>query len=402
MLPWIRKHTPKHLKDILGQDSALQQLKDFVTNFKKQKKRAMLLYGPTGIGKTAAVHALANELDCEIIEVNASDFRNAEQITTVVGGAVKQQSLFFKGKIVLIDEIDGIAGNEDRGGLQAILKLVEGSAYPIVLTANDPWNSKYNALRSKSILVQFQNPSYVAIANILKSVAKSEGIKADETALKALARRSAGDARAAINDLQSLSEKTKELKEESLIDLSDRNKRESIVQALTIIFKTTQADIARGALDNVEEDIDTAFLWIDENLPKEYVKPKDLASAYEKLAMADVFRGRIRRWQHWGFLVYVNSLMTAGVATGKDEKYHTLVNYSQTGRLLKIWQANQRYQKRKAIAEKIADQTHSSKKEILKSTMPYLKVIFKKNKKMAEQISDEFNLDKEEVDWLKN
>ena len=43
---------------------------------------------------------LANELGLEVYEVNASDFRNAEQINQKVGSAVKQQSLFSKGKEV--------------------------------------------------------------------------------------------------------------------------------------------------------------------------------------------------------------------------------------------------------------------------------------------------------------
>jgi replication factor C large subunit len=402
MQPWIRKHSPKNAKDLIGQDSGMRQLRDFVLNFKKQKKRAMLLYGPTGTGKTAAVHALAKELDLELIELNASDFRNEAQISLVLGGAVNQQSLFFRGKIILVDEVDGLAGREDRGGIGAITKLIDKTSFPMVLTANEPWDSKFGALRSRSILVQFDSLTYPATAAILKNVAAVEGIIADDLALKALARRSSGDARSAINDLQSLSEAKMELTEQSLQDLGERNRKESLPQALTLIFKTTQAAIARSALDNVDEDIDTSFLWVDENLPKEYTKSIDLALAYESLAKADVYRGRIRRWQHWGFLVYASALLTAGVAVAKIEKYHTSNSYTQTMRILKIWQANQKFQKRKAIAEKVAAQTHSSKKEVLKSTMPYLKVIFKKDKKQAALIAQQFELDREEVDWLKN
>ena len=56
--------------------------------------------------------------------------------------------------------------------------------------------------------------------------------------------------------------------------------------------------------------------------------------------------------------------------------------------------------KRKAIAEKIAETTHSSVKDIVKD-IPYLQVIFKNNKKMAYSISEELDLNKEEVGWLK-
>jgi replication factor C large subunit len=400
MVSWVRKYSPKTLREVVGQDAGVQQLKDFVLNFKKQKKGAMLIYGPSGVGKTCAVHSIAHDSNLEIIEVNASDVRNEEQITAILGNAIKQQSLFHKGKIILVDEIDGLSGQEDRGGAQALAKIIDSSSFPIVLTANNPWNSKFSTLRSKSLMVQFHPLNYLGVFTVLKKICTAEKLKASDNLLKSLARRAGGDLRAAINDLQSLAEKGNELGEEGLEGLSERNRIESIMQALVKIFKTTQPDVALAALDNVEEDLDTSLLWVDENLPKEYTKPQDLARAYESLARADIFRGRIRRWQYWRFLVYVNALMTAGVALGKDEKYHSFVSYTPTTRILKIWQANMKYQKRKAIAAKMAEQMHTSSKEVLKS-MPYVKVIFKKNKAMAEQIADELDLDKEEVEWLR-
>lgn len=396
MVPWTKKYSPKSSKDVSGQQEGLQQIRDFIVNFKKQKKKAMLIYGPSGTGKTTAVHAIAKENNLEIVEVNASDTRNSEQILAVLGNAAKQQSLFSKGKVILVDEVDGIAGQQDRGGVQALAKLIEKPAFPIILAANNPWDSKFSSLRSKTTMVQFMALDYLTIYRELKRICTSEKIKAEDDVLKNIARRSGGDMRSAINDLQIMGE----ISSDSLQELSDRDRTESVMQALMKVFKTTQPDIALPAFDNVQEDTDQVFLWIDENLPKEYTKPKDLARAYDALSLADVYRGRIRRWQHWRFLVYINNLLTAGVALGKDEKYHSFVKYGPTTRLLKIWQANQRQHRKKQIAQKIADKTYSSQKEILKSTMPYMKAIFK-NKEMAERISEELGLDKEEVEWLR-
>ena len=60
-----------------------------------------------------------------------------------------------------------------------------------------------------------------------------------------------------------------------------------------------------------------------------------------------------------------------------------------------------KYQKRKSIASKIAEKTHTSSRKALQDTLPYLSVIFKENKKLADQIAQEFNLDKDEIEWLK-
>ena len=127
--------------------------------------------------------------------------------------------------------------------------------------------------------------------------------------------------------------------------------------------------------------------------------------AYEALSKADVFRGRIRRWQYWRYLVYVNSLITAGVSVSKDEKYKEFVQYAPTKRILKLWQANMKYQKRKDIAEKVAIKNHCSKKRALKETLPYLQAIFQSknsslNSGMKKDLQDFFELEEEEVAWL--
>src|SRR3989344_6505726 len=121
MHPFTQKYSPKRASDIIGQQQVIAKLLDFASNHKKQKKKAALIYGPTGSGKTCAAYLIARQLDLEIVEVNASDFRNAEGINAILGNAMKQMSLFFKGKIILVDEIDGLAGNQDRGGVQAII-----------------------------------------------------------------------------------------------------------------------------------------------------------------------------------------------------------------------------------------------------------------------------------------
>ncbi|MAG91716.1 AAA family ATPase [Candidatus Woesearchaeota archaeon] len=400
MQPLTHKYKPKNTKEVHGQDNPLKKLETFITNFSKEKKNAALIYGPSGVGKTSSVYAIADELGHEVIEVNASDFRNADQINLKVGGAVKQQSLFAKGKIILVDEVDGLSGHKDRGGIQAIVKLLQKSTYPIILTATNPFESKFSSLRGKSSMMEFKHLDYLAIFKILKRICENEKIKFEDDVLKALSRRAGGDSRAAINDLQMLTQQKKELSKDSLEELTDRNKKDKIMTALNKIFKTTDLNIAISAFNNVQEDLNQQFLWIDENLPKEYKRPEDLAKAYDMLSKADVFNRRIRRWQHYRFLVYINALITAGIASAKKEKYKQFVEYKPTGRILKLWWAKQKSMKKKAIAQKIAEKTHSSKKEILKSTMPYIPVMFR-NRKMQDSIINELDLDKEEVEWIK-
>jgi len=130
------------------------------------------------------------------------------------------------------------------------------------------------------------------------------------------------------------------------------------------------------------------------------LKAKDAKLRSDIFHYVDVFRGRIKRWQHWRFLSYINNLLTAGVAVCKDEKNRRFVQYKPTGRILKIWWAKQKNMKKKAIAQKIAEKTHTSMKEILKN-FEFMQIIFNKNKEMANRMIEQFDLNKEEIAWLK-
>ena len=397
-MPFAKKYQPKSLKEVIGQDTAIKKIHDFIANFKKSRKRALILYGPSGSGKTSSVYAVASQFNLEVFELNSSDFRNQEQVNTRLGSALKQRSLFYQGKIILVDEIDGLSGREDRGGVSALAKLIEETTYPIIMTSNNPYEDKLKTLRNKAELVQFNDLDFISIFSVLKKVSDHEKIHYEEETLKSLARRSAGDLRGALNDLETLAYNNKLTKEE-LDELGDRNKVDTILNALVKIFKGKDLNVAITAFDNVEEDLDKVILWVDENLAKEY-KGKDLAEAYDRLSKADVFRGRIRRWQHYRFLIYVNALVSAGIAASKEEKSKTFVQYGPTTRLLKIWQANMKYAKRKEIARKIAAKTHSGAKETIK-LMPYYQVLFKRNSHLRTEMTKEFDLNKEEIEWLK-
>ena len=391
---WTEKYRPKKGNEIIGNKEALSDLRRHIGNY---KKRAILIYGPSGIGKTIAVKVIANELNFEVIELNASDARDEKNINSVLGEAVKQRSLFSKGKIILVDELDGI-NNKDRGFVKAILNLIEISDYPIVMIANELKNPALSQLKRKSIAIKFEPISAAETYNLLSKIARHETVNIEDSLLKTLSYLSGGDIRGAITDLQSLSF-SKEIKKADLDTLGSRNKLELISNALIKIFKSSDMNIASSALSNISEDIDECFLWLEENIPNEYKKPDDLARAYDALSLADVYRGRIRNRQHWRFLVYANSLATSGIALAKKQKYSHIVKYNRSSRILNMWIAKSRYANRKNIAQKLSSKMHASKKELIKNSIPYLKIIFK-NKKMANEIAREYDLSPEEINWL--
>jgi replication factor C large subunit len=396
MGPWVKKYQPSSLDYVRGQARAVDQIRKYLSSFEKQKKKALLLHGPAGCGKTSSVIASAKELGFELYEINASDKRNKDAMLQLVGNALKQQSLFATNKIILIDDADGLSGTKDRGGAAALAQLIKKSKFPIIITANDAYISKLKALKKESTVVTFNALDSDAVYKVLEEICEKEKIKYDKEALTVLAKRAQGDLRGAINDIETLCRNTKILEAGNVIEVSEREKKKSVLNALSIIFKGKNALKAKEAFDSVEENVDDVFLWIEENLPKEYAFD-DLGRAFECMSRADVFRGRIRRWQHWRFLVYVISLISSGVSVAKDKTYKQFISYQRNSRLLKMWIAKQKHAKRKSIAAKIALRTHCSTRTAF-SQIPYLLPVFKKGD--CGQLIDWLDLDKEEVEWL--
>ena len=386
---WVEKYRPKNLNDIKGQDEAISKVKTFMKDFGKTKN-AIILYGSPGVGKTSLAYAIAESVNSEIFELNASDLRNKERLKEVLKPAAEQKSLKKESKIILVDEVDGIS-DEDYGGLPQLLEIIESSPTPMIITANDIWGKKFNTLRKKCEVIQLKEINYNNTKLILQNISEKEGMNLDNDLLTEIAIKAKGDLRAAINDLQTLYQ----MKSFVPIIIDERNKETDIFNSLRRIFKEKPSEELLNIFDSVNMPIDEIFLWMEENIPAEY-KGEELARAYELLARADVFRGRIYKQQYWRFLVYENIFLSYGVASSKKNPKVGFTNYKKPERILQIWLNNQKTAHKKTICEKYAQYVHISKKRAM-TEFPVIKQILKSDA----GIQKELKLDEDEIVYLK-
>ena len=164
-MPLNEKYRPKSFNEVRGQILAVEKAKAFVNNFGRGKK-ALILHGPPGSGKTTIAHVSAIENNAELFELNASDLRDREKLERILKPALEQKSLLKNKKIILIDEVDGISA-VDRGGLTVLLYLIKTAIYPIIITANNIWHKKFSELRKVSELVVVKEVDYNTIKSIL-------------------------------------------------------------------------------------------------------------------------------------------------------------------------------------------------------------------------------------------
>ena len=400
---WTVKHKPTSTAEVVGNSSAIKTFSHWIKSWGKgiPKKRAVFLYGPPGIGKTASVEALANDLNFELVERNASDYRTEAAVKRFAGLASQYGSLFGVKRIVLLDELDGLIGNADKGGVKAIIHIVKTARSPVVLVANNAYDPRFRALRSSCLLIEFKKPPTSAIRKRLSQICEREGIRAQENALDFLSQRSSGDLRSAVNDLQALAQGKKILTYDDVSFLAYRDRKESIFNVLKMIIYGRTSFGAKKAVDMANIDIDMLFEWIYENAPAHLNDVHDLAQAMNALSIADVYRGRIRASQNWSFTRYVIDYMAAGVAMArKNSKVHGWVPFKFPSRILMLSRSKAERSMQKRIGLKIRRKCHISATRAKKEILPYLRIIFKNNVEMAAKTARWLDLDPEMVEYV--
>ncbi len=344
----------------------IDTLRSFVKN---PSGKALIIIGKSGTGKTISVYKSAKEIGYDVFELNAGDFRDEDSINDLVGKASKEGSL-FGGRVILIDDIEGMSGRDDKGGVGALSELIKDSRWPIVITANDGndiYDKRFKTLRSKCKIIKFNPIGVLDVFKIIKKIKDKNNLKLSDDILKEISRRCGGDVRAALNDLFGASI------EGSLDGMEWRDKQENIFNVLRIIFKSLDAKIIENAFNSLDINLDEIPFWLEENLPLEY-NNYELSRAFDAMGKADVFQGRIRRQQYYRFLVYVRALLSLGVAFSKERKSEGYIGYKRGGRLLKMWIMKNRYKEKYDTAKELSKVLHCSKKKVMKEVLPFFNI----------------------------
>lgn len=372
---WTEKYRPNFLKEVVGNKQSISKFKNWMNEFLNGKtKKVALLYGPTGVGKTSSVYAIANEFDFDVIELNASDQRNYQMIKRIAGSAVENYSINQKNKIILFDEADNLYGTSDKNGVRGIREILKRSIYPVVLTANDIKKVPKD-VRNLCTSIKFDILKDSEVLFVLKNICIYEGIDLDIQILKKIAKNN-HDLRAAINDLYALSTGVIAINESIPLSISERDHDTDIYSLLQALFHKEDYSAAAQILHRIDETPEDVILWINENIFNIYEDDVGLLNVLNNLSLSDRYLGRIYIRQDYRFWKYATDLMLMGVLSSdkKNKKSHFYINFPK--RWILLGKIKQRRELINGVCFKIAKTYNISMKKAKSHILPFLKKIY--------------------------
>jgi hypothetical protein len=195
---WTEKYRPTKLDDIILSDKNRSILKTFIDN---DEIPNLLFCGHAGIGKTTTAKALINHLDAEFIYQNCSEV-GIDTVRNDITGFSRTKSFNGKKKIVLLDEIDGIASIDAQRSLRNVLEEYAGHCR-FILTCNYK-HRVIIPLQSRCQSLDL-DPNITDVAKRCLYILKQENISVDDDSkrkLVGLLRKYFPDIRKSINEMQ--------------------------------------------------------------------------------------------------------------------------------------------------------------------------------------------------------
>ncbi|MGI0010120.1 MAG: AAA family ATPase [Nitrosopumilaceae archaeon] len=309
---WSEKYRPKNLLDLIGNEEAKVSIIEWFVKWLKGTK-PILLVGSPGTGKTTLATLCAKQFGYDLIGLNASDMRNKQRIQELLTPVLGNSNLLGK-PMIFVDEVDGIHGRSDYGGVEALIDILKEPTVPIVLAANSDRSDKMKSIKkvTKTILLKPIPPRLLRL--YLESILKKEDTSLSVGTLLKLVVESRGDIRSMLNSAQSLVTGFEPQTEKSFQSVD-------VEEAVNAFFKAKSIDEARAILYSLRIDPREKIQAFYSSIITSDLSKDDMQKMLRVISEADLIYGKIMKTQEWKLLRYLDSVLLGLYKEGTSVRY---------------------------------------------------------------------------------
>lgn len=391
---WVESSRPRTVEELIGNEEArlaiIKWLAEWVIGSKP-----LLLLGPPGVGKTTVVQALSFQFDYDLIEMNASDTRNREILLNRIIPAFKNTSLLEKKMLLFLDEVDGISGRQDIGGIEYLVSVLKAPTIPVIMAANSR-DTKIRDLAKISKVIEFEPIHPRLLLLYINHILKKHNVTLSPEDKFSIVRSSNGDVRALLNNAQSISAGYDAYKEDSFdVDIKS---------AVNLFFSCLSAEEAKKILSRTDAIyIDPRFGISSDERRRDIVNAlfssilssridiSILAIMLDILSKIDVLVGKMGTNRQWSLLKYFDTLIAYGLFYISRNKAIKYSQYNMAWPLMGPILA--RGQSLKKLAGDLAQAAHTSKSTFSTLYLPYLIQVMINNEHDPRIFATSSNLD---------
>lgn len=198
--PLAFRMRPSTLEDFVGQEELLGEGRQLRLMIDSKSIYSLIFSGPPGTGKTALANIISTSLEAEIVRLNAVN-AGVKDIRSAADRGRKNIARGVK-TVLILDEIHRFSRNQQESLLPDV---EEGNLTLIGLTTENPYYFISGPLLSRTTVYSFKPLPVEDIISILRRASDYlEGISSvSDDALRIIAGSAEGDARYAINMLES-------------------------------------------------------------------------------------------------------------------------------------------------------------------------------------------------------
>ena len=147
---WVESYKPQTVNDCVLPQSVKETFLHYVQD---REFPNLILAGPAGSGKTSLARALCNDIDADLLFVNASLDRGIGDVRNTVAQFASTSSLTGQQKVVFLDEADNLTQDSQKA-LRALIEEFQNHCR-FILTCNYPYNI-IEAIHSRCTVFDFQ------------------------------------------------------------------------------------------------------------------------------------------------------------------------------------------------------------------------------------------------------